>query len=64
MSESLPTGIRRKGKNLFEIRLKHKGKSYSKYAKTVSEAIRIRAEMKTQFLFHDSDDRQAMKSEE
>lgn len=46
MKEPLVKGIRRASPNSLEIRIKRNGKTYYGYAKTLSEAIEMRASMK------------------
>ena len=42
--KKLPTGIRKKNTNSFEIRVKHDGKTYYEYAPTLTEAKKKRSE--------------------
>lgn len=44
--KKLPTGIRKKNTNSFEIRVKHDGKTYYEYAPTLTEAKKKRVDLK------------------
>ena len=44
--KKLPTGIRKKNKNSFEIRVKYDGKTYYEYAPTLTEAKKKRVDLK------------------
>lgn len=44
--KKLPTGIRRKSENSYEVRVKHDGKTYYEYASTITEAKKKRVDLK------------------
>lgn len=44
--KKLPTGIRKKSENSYEVRVKHDGKTYYEYASTITEAKKKRVDLK------------------
>lgn len=46
--KKLPTGIRKKSENSYEVRVKHDGKTYYEYASTITEAKKKRVDLKYQ----------------
>ena len=46
--KKLPTGVRKKSENSYEVRVKHDGKTYYEYASTITEAKKKRVDLKYQ----------------
>ena len=47
-TKKLPTGVRKKSENSYEVRVKHDGKTYYAYASTITEAKKKRVDLKYQ----------------